>query len=366
VIAFVYGTTAELIKLAPVHVRLSARGATPLHWCTSQQASELPAAAKHLGMPVPDVMLANGVGGRSLSSMTDAARWLATVSSTSVAHRRVMRAALRADGRPPFVLVHGDTMTTVLGAVLGRALGATVAHVEAGLRSYDLRNPFPEEIDRILAARIARVHYAPGAHEVHNLRKARGSVVPTNGNTVRDSLALVPDDASTTLADLPQRFGLVSLHRMELIHDADRFVATMNQLADHAKREPLVQVVDPVTAEQLRTLGLDRVHDGTTFRRLDKLEYFDFVALLRRSAYVITDSGGLQEECSGLGIPCLVHRMKTERSDGLGTNALLSEFRTDVLAAFLDDHDRYRRERDLHPTSPSDVIVADLTARGAC
>jgi UDP-N-acetylglucosamine 2-epimerase (non-hydrolysing) len=364
-IAFVYGTTAELIKIAPIDARLRAMGARPLHWCTYQQAGELPSAAEHLGMPRPDVVLAHGSSGRSLETPSDAAQWLMTLLSTSIREHVDLRRALRSDGREPFVLVHGDTLTTLLGALLGRSLGATVAHVEAGLRSFDLRNPFPEELDRVLTARIARVHYAPSDEAVHNLRKVRGSVVPTYGNTVRDSLHLVPDGDRPISESLPEVYGLVSLHRMELIHDAARFAATMETLAAHSKDVPLLQIVDPVTRQQLDANGLGVLHDGHRFRDLAKLEYFDFVAVLRNASFVITDSGGLQEECAGLGIPCLVHRLKTERQDGIGHNAVLSGFDLSVLRSFLRDPDQYRTTSPRGGPSPSDVIVDDLARRHA-
>ncbi len=364
-IAFVYGTTAELIKIAPVHARLVELGVRPLLWCTSQQAGELPSAAEHLGMPAPDVLIANGVDGRSLRTTTDAVRWLGSVLATAATHHRDLRRSLRADGHTPFVLVHGDTLTTLLGAALGRSLGATVGHVEAGLRSHDLRNPFPEELDRVLTARLARVHYAPSDEAVHNLRKVRGDVVATGGNTVRDSLHLVPHDHALGLGPLPAEYGLVSLHRMELIHDAERFRSTMHALAEHSRRVPLLQVVDPLTRQQLEAHGLERLHDGEGFRSLGKLDYFDFIGVLRGASFVVTDSGGLQEECAGLGVPCLVHRLKTERSDGMGENAVLSEFDMGVLGSFLDDPLRYRTPRHSDAASPSDVVVADLVRRGA-
>ena len=364
-IAFVYGTTAELIKIAPIHARLVALGVRPLHWCTAQQAGELPSAADHLGMPAPDVFIANGVDGRSLRTTTDAVRWLASVLTNSVLRHRELRKSLRADGSAPVVLVHGDTLTTLLGAALGRSLGATVGHVEAGLRSFDLRNPFPEELDRVLTARLARVHYAPSQDAVHNLRTVRGDVIATGGNTVRDSLHLVPKGYAISMGPLPPEYGLVSLHRMELIHDAERFRATMHALSEYSEKLPLLQVVDPLTRQQMNAQGLDDLHDGSRFRSLGKLDYFDFIGVLRGASFVVTDSGGLQEECAGLGVPCLVHRLKTERSDGIGENAVLSEFDFGILGSFLDDPQRLRTIPDSGLDSPSDVIVADLVRRGA-
>lgn len=256
-------------------------------------------------------------------------------------------------------------MTTVLGALIGRSLGAVVGHVEAGLRSGDWRNPFPEELDRRLVARIAQLHYAPGETEVRNLARSRGTVVLTRGNTVRDSLRLVPADLDPGVPDLPGTFGLVSLHRLELLQDA-RFAETLRALAQSAADTPLVMVYDPVTDEQIERQGLGNLFDAHLFRRIPKLPYFQFVSLLKRATFVVTDSGGLQEECADLGMPCLVHRVKTERSDGLGTNARLSGMDVSELVRFLSEPRDLSRRTPAPFESPSDVIVADLFARGLC
>jgi UDP-N-acetylglucosamine 2-epimerase (non-hydrolysing) len=100
------------------------------------------------------------------------------------------------------------------------------------------------------------------------------------------------------------------------------------------------------------------------FIRVPRLRFFDFVRVERRSAFVITDSGGSQEECYYLDLPCLVHRVKTERREGLGENALLSEMRAGVLQQFLLDPSRFHRRTALPVTSPSEVIVRDLERRG--
>ena len=363
-IALVYGTTAELIKLAPLHHRLAGLGSPPLHWSTAQQYDELSEAARLMDMPAPDVMLARGAGGHSLRTTTDAVRWLTRVTASAVSGRRMLKSSIRQDGRKPAVLVHGDTMTTVLGALIGRSLGATVGHVEAGLRSHDWRNPFPEELDRRIVGKIADLHYAPGKTEVENLATARGEVILTNGNTVRDSLRLVPPDLDPGIEDLPDTFGLVSLHRLELLQDA-RFADSLRALRASAQTAPLVMVYDPVTDEQIDKQELHGLFDDTNFRRIPKLPYFRFVSLLRRASFVVTDSGGLQEECADLGTPCLVHRVKTERSDGLGTNVRLSGMNVDELSKFLAAPDLVAtRLADQPHHSPSDVIVADLVARG--
>lgn len=363
-IALVYGTTAELVKLAPIYKRLTDRGSRPLLWCTAQQLDELPAATELLGLPEPDLMLAHGAHGRSLRTTRDVAIWLMQALGRSARRWRELRRALRADGFPPLVVVHGDTMTTVLGTLVGRSLGATVAHVEAGLRSHDWRNPFPEELDRRIVGRLAQLHFAPDEVAASNIAPShRRRVVVTHGNTVQDSLRMVPEDADPGVDDLPDQFGLVSLHRIELLQD-DRFAESLSALHRSARTTPLVMVYDPVTDEQIRRQGLDNLFDDIHFRRVPKLSYFRFVALLRRASFVVTDSGGLQEECAFIGKPCLVHRVRTERSDGIGMNARLSGMDVDEMVRFLDDPGAVCSPDATAARSPSDVIVAALASEG--
>ena len=350
----VFGTTGELIKLAPVLLRLDERGHRYVLATTGQQVQQIPLFLEQFGLRQPDLWLARGAHGRDLRVNSDIPRWAATVARSWLRARRRLR-------RTPLVLVHGDTMTTVLGSVIGRTLRTTVAHIEGGLRSFDVRHPFPEELNRRLATALSRIHYAPGAWAAGNL--SRGDVVDTGSNTIRDSLELVTDEPPP-LALPDSAFGIVSLHRFELLNNRRLLTETITVLAEASRTTPLLFIDHPVTAAALERCGLTRHFDETCFRRMPRLRFFDFVRVERRSSFVVTDSGGSQEECYYLDLPCLVHRVKTERREGLGENALLSEMRTDALRGFLADPGRFRRRTELVPASPSDVIVGDLERRG--
>ena len=359
-ILVVFGTTGELIKLAPVLLRLDERGHAYLLATTGQQVEQIPGFLEQFGLRQPDVWLGQGAKGRDLRINSDIPGWLATVMRSWLRERRKVRRTLRGSPGRPLVLVHGDTMTTVLGSMLGRSLRTTVAHIEGGLRSYDLRHPFPEELNRKLATALSRIHYAPGAWAASNLR---GEVVDTGSNTIRDSLALVPEgQLPFELPDGP--FGIVSLHRFELLNNRSLLTETIVVLAEAARRTPLLFVAHPVTGAALERFGLERHFDATRLMRVPRLRFFDFVRVERASAFVVTDSGGSQEECFYLDLPCLVHRVKTERREGLGENALLSGMDARVLRDFLGDPSRFRRTTPLPAQSPSDVIVADLERRG--
>ena len=220
-----------------------------------------------------------------------------------------------ADPRPgrPLVLVHGDTMTTLYGAVLGRALRFPVAHIESGLRSFDVMHPFPEELNRRLTSRIARYLYAPGEWAASNL--SRGTVINTGSNTVRDALAMTAAEAAPP-AGLPAgKFGIVSLHRFELLKDRRLLGETVDVLRESGRK--LLWVDHPVTVAALEKHGLGNRLGGNV-RSIPRLDFFGFVSAMRNSSFLVTDSGGSQEETYYLDIPCLVHRKRTERREGLG------------------------------------------------
>lgn len=342
-ITFVAGTTGELIKLAPILQRLVGRY---LLATTAQQATQIEPLLESFGLRAPDVWLARGARGRDLERNLDVPRWLADVLSGYARQRRAFRAA------SAFV-VHGDTMTTMVGAALGRVTGRPVVHVEAGLRSGDLRHPFPEEPIRRVTSRLASIHYAPGPAPARAVA-GRGDVVDTGGNTIRDALETVPDGPPPV--DLPEGdFGVVSLHRFELINDRDLFRATLDRL--RAAPLPLLFVDHPVTVAAMRRFGLDAP------RRIPRLGFFAWVQLLRACSLVVSDSGGAQEETFVLDRPCLVHRRRTERLDGLGETAVLSGLDPAQIDAFLADPGSHRRRAGLPAASPSDVVVGDLRRR---
>jgi UDP-N-acetylglucosamine 2-epimerase (non-hydrolysing) len=362
VIAVAYGTTGELIKLAPVLARLRDRGAPALTLCTGQQIEQIPTLLDDLCLPQPDLWLARGNNGHDLERAADLPRWLYRVALAFTRNRRTLRARLTSTARP-LLVVHGDTFTTVLGAAMGHALRVPVAHIEAGLRSGDWRNPFPEELDRLAATRLAHIHFAPGAGAASNLRamKVRGEIVDTGGNTIHDALAMVRP-SSPQLEPTTTPFGLASLHRFELLADPIALRAILKLLRRASRSTPILFIDHPVTVAALAKHDLDSMFDDR-LRRVPRQTFFNFIALLKASAFLVTDSGGSQEECACLGHPCLVHRAVTERRDGLNESVVLSRMDLDVARAFLDDPRAHARPQMDHPRAPTDAIVDYLDRR---
>ena len=365
-IAVAYGTTAEVIKLAPVLVALEERGAHPLSLCVAQQAGQIAQSLSDFGLPQPDVWIARGHRGRDLERPVHIPLWLASAAATFTRQGRELNRRLHSDAKRPIMLVHGDTMTTVLGALMGRALRIPVGHIEAGMRSGNWRNPFPEELDRRIAARFTDLHFAPNQRAVDNLRRENlgGRIIDTGANTVLDALRLASDTAEIAV-DLPDEpWGLVSLHRTELLENRSELRTVLEALRDASRRIPLLFVDHTITRAAVEVAGLQHLFDDR-FRTIPRQRYPQFIALLRRSEFLVTDSGGSQEECAYLGHPCLIHRAVSEHSTGLdGGSVVLSGMRLDALREFLANPEAYRRDPSPPDLSPTRTILDTLEAGG--
>ncbi len=366
-IVFCYGTTAEAIKIAPVARRLDARGIPYRQWVTLQQASTVLDALPSLGLREPDEVLARGRGGRPLQGPVDVLVWLWQVLRWMLSRGAGARRGLGPTG---IVLVHGDTMTSVVGAVIARVLRLRCGHIEAGLRSGDWRHPFPEELDRRIVGRLAHVHYAPSDAAAAVLA-SRPGLVHTRGNTVLDAVLdlarprTTPDsDAPSDDLDLPGwtgPYGLVLLHRFELMQAGDLAARSLDVLCRRSPARLLLVADDHASHgmhDELAALDPGRV------RVVGKQSHPVFSRLLAGASFVVTDSGGVQEEASLLGVPTLVHRRATERPDGLGRNVVLSGWDLEVLETFLADPGRHRYPPLQLDVSPSDIVVEDLISRG--
>lgn len=356
-----YGTSGELIKIAPLIKGLPAGSFITLN--TAQQPSQVRAICDEADLPENDILLANGHNGQELSTIWHMCQWFPKVVINLVRNNSRIRKIVKADDAKPIVIVHGDTVTTVIGAIYGRLNGYQVAHIEAGLRSHDWRNPFPEEIDRMIVSKIARLHYAPGDIPVANLKraKAKGEIVNTKLNTVLDSMLMAresPVDVSSL--NLPKQYGLVSIHRNELMarpSTLKRLIKTINEYSD---KTPLIFLDHPVTKARMTELRFDSLFTSKNLIRIPKQSYYRFMSLLANAQFVVTDSGGLQEESAYINMPCLLHRLATEREEGLGQNVVLSKFKNSVVEDFLKDPSSYKGSVASKKESPTAFIIDSL------
>ena len=239
---------------------------------------------------------------------------------------------------PDWVVVVGDVNSTLACSIVCSKLGVKVAHVEAGLRSRD--RTMPEEINRLLTDQIADLLFTPSRDGDANLL-AEG--IPAEkihfvGNVMIDSLVrMLPKiERKTTVADLGLQAGnylLVTLHRPVNVDQPEILGEMMNALVALSQRLPVVFPVHPRTRKQLTEMGFDMQQPG--LHLLEPLGYLDFLALMKSARLVLTDSGGIQEETTYLGVPCLTARSNTERpvTVEVGTNRLVESTPQAMLAA---------------------------------
>lgn len=338
-VAVVIGTRPEAIKMAPVILALRERPAEfRLSVVRTGQHREL----------VDQLMGEFGIATDVNLDLMQPNQQLAHVMAESV---RGLSAAW-AELRPDWVLVQGDTTTTLAGALAAFYNGAKVGHVEAGLRTGHRRSPFPEEANRALTARLSDLHFAPTEGARQNLLRegiADADVIVT-GNTVVDALwqtlsRPAPDSTARRPAS-GSRYLLVTAHRREnqgpALHDiCDGVLALLDSRPDVSAWVPM----HPSPA--VRDVLIARLADRPRVFLTEALGYTEFVHALHGAALVLSDSGGVQEECAALGKPVLVMRNDTERPEAVDAGVAVlvgtaSARIADVGGTLLDDVDCYR------------------------
>ncbi len=312
-ILYVVGTRPNFVKTAPVIGALRERHPEGRHTIvhTGQHYDRLMSEVflSELGVPAPDYMLEVG----SASHAAQTARTMERLEP------------VLADERPDLVMAPGDVNSTLAAALTAVKMGIPVAHIESGLRSFDLT--MPEEVNRIVADRFSQWLFLHSPEAVANL-EAEG--IPSErmhmvGNTMIDTLVALEErfraaGTATRLGLTPGSYALVTLHRPALV-DGPLLGETVAQLTALAQQLPVVFPVHPRTRKMME--GLEPEHPG--LRLIEPLGYLDFLSLLAEAGAVLTDSGGIQEETTYLGVPCFTLRDNTERPVTLtsGTNTLL-------------------------------------------
>ncbi len=317
-LCFVVGARPNFMKAAPVVAALRAQApaldVTLVHTGQHYDADMSDIFLQELGLPKPDVFL--GVGSGSHAEQT--AR--ALVGVEAVLRERTI----------DLVVVPGDVNSTLAAALAAVKLGVPVAHLEAGLRSFD--QTMPEEHNRKVTDHLSALLLVHSAGAVDNLAREgiAGDQVVLVGNTMIDSLAthVGPARAARPWASFGVEeggYGLVTLHRPALTDDDALLRETAEALAELAVTSPLVFPVHPRTRARLEALGLAELLTTRGVRLSGPLGYLAFLGLEAGARFVLTDSGGVQEETSALGVQCFTLRATTERpiTTELGTNRLL-------------------------------------------
>lgn len=325
----VVGARPNFMKVAPIveAMKRREREFAPLVVHTGQHydAAMSDAFFSDLDLPAPDVHL--GVGSTSHATQTAAIM------------QRFEPVVLQQ--KPDWVLVVGDVNSTLACALVCAKLGVKVAHVEAGLRSRD--RTMPEEINRLLTDQISDLLFTPSADADENLR-AEG--IPTErirlvGNVMIDSLYKHLERARQSrikeqLGLTEKAYAVVTLHRPANVDDPIVFVRILDALEKISEQLPIVFPVHPRTRKTIAELGLGvRLEKISGLSLVEPMGYLDFLSLYSGARLVFTDSGGIQEETSALGIPCLTLRENTERpiTVTMGTNKIVGSDPEKIVAA---------------------------------
>jgi UDP-N-acetylglucosamine 2-epimerase (non-hydrolysing) len=346
-ILFVLGTRPEAIKLCPVIREMSSSPELQPRVCATAQHREMLDQVLDCFGVRPDYDLDLMTPGQTLAAIS--ARLLTALDP------------VLAGLRPAMAVVQGDTTTTMIAALAAFYRGIPVAHVEAGLRTGNLAEPFPEELNRVVAGRLAALHFAPTEGARGNLLAegaASDRIVVTGNSGIDAVLHIAGALAAGTLAagrwpwlDPSRKLILVTAHRRESfgpgiarICDALRMLAARPdvQIAYPVHRNP--NVLQPV---------MQRLGGQPNIFLLEPLDYRCFVDLMRRAHFLLTDSGGIQEEAPSLGKPVLVLRDRTERPEAVqaGTVKLVgtdTERIVESAARLLDDEAEYARMSLVH------------------
>ena len=324
----VVGARPNFMKIAPLmRAMTGVDGIEPMLVHTGQHYDQKMSKLffQELEIPRPDLDLEVGSGSHAVQ--------------TAEVMKRFEPVVL--EHKPDVVLVVGDVNSTIACALVAVKLGVRVAHVEAGLRSFD--RAMPEEVNRVLTDSISDFLFVTERSGLTNLAKEG---VPTEkvffvGNTMIDTLLANRRKAqeTTILSDLglePGRYAAVTLHRPSNVDEPETFGRILGVLEEIASRLPIVFPIHPRTRKNLERFGLSqRAAAVPGLRLVEPLGYLEFLRLLSDAVMVLTDSGGIQEETTVLGVPCITLRENTERPVTIeeGTNVLVGTDREKILGA---------------------------------
>lgn len=349
---FYIGTEAELLKVLPVLLEFEKRKFPYKLIFSGQNKIDDSNLFGLLEKKSPDILITKKYLKQSISSYLTWFAW--SFYRTWFELRRENKSLT---GKK-YLIVHGDTLSTLLGAIVGKISGYTVVHIESGYRSHNWLQPFPEEIDRVIVSHFAEYHFYPSPDLLANIKDRRGLKVCTFFNTNIDCLDLgLKNDTHITkkiIGDISKYFIFI-MHRQENIMNrklVDRVLETIDVISQELQ---CVFIIHKYTSE-----AVSKYKFRGNVITIDKLPYFDFISLLKHSEFLITDGGGNQEESYYLGKPCLILRRVTERKEGVGENAMISGLDMNAVRKFAKNYRRFVNKRIIPKKSPSKIIVDTL------
>lgn len=345
----VIGTKGQLIKMAPVMLEMDKRDIDYSFVNVAQHGKILNEIIDLFNLKEPDFILKHRE--KDIAKIADGAIWSLNFLNKSLLSKKVL------GDKNDVIIVHGDAFPALLGTMIGKLKNRKLIHIEAGERTYNLFNPFPEEIIRILVDKFSDVLFASSNHSYENLLHYtnKKKVYNLKVNTIYDSIQIALK--SNIDLDLPDDYILVSIHRFENIYSQERMKLLIKLLEEVSKKNKIVFPVHESTKQRLLKYNYWRILASNENMLLLPLQnYFNFIHLINQCDFLITDGGGPQEESYYLNKPCLLFREHTERD--YYKNCYLSEFDMHKLEYFIKNYHEFMTSQKFeHIRSPSKQIT---------
>lgn len=313
---FVIGTRAQLIKVAPIIKESEKQKKTCLMLMTGQHKDTMSDIILEFDLKTKQVF---AVESKERSTIFSLIYWFprAIISVFLILkNKKLLHPEIS-------VLVHGDTLTTLISACCAKSLGLVVVHLESGLTSKKIFSPFPEELIRRIVFKLTDVAYCPDRVSTEHMKKiSSATVINTEGNTIFDAVDIITKNNEEIKAN--GKYIVFSIHRFQNIYNKKRLAYIVDLIISLSEGIEIKFILHPATKKKLQSFNLIKALQGKNNITLkDRMPYGDFIRLLSGSSCVFTDGGSNQEELSYLGIPTIIMRDATERIDGLGKNAVM-------------------------------------------
>ena len=342
---FIIGTRAQLIKVAPIVRVFEEKGLPSKSILTGQHNDTMEDIIEEFGIKTPAIPL---IKNKEHSSILALLLWLPRIFFL------IFKTLKQYDKSKIFV--HGDTLTTLMSTLAAKITGHSVIHLESGLTSKTLFNPFPEEIIRRIVFKCTDVACCPSEQDVQHMKNyPKARILYTSGNTILDSIICLKigeniNKESNTI--------LVSIHRFHNIYNKERLQSIVEMLITLSEKYTINFVLHPATQQKLSQYNLLVRLENNRINLLPRMIYQKFLNLALSNEIVITDGGSNQEELAYFGHPTLILRETTERQDGIGKNAILINEPKNIIKFIISKEYIILEKEKLNLTSsPSEVIA---------
>lgn len=352
-IHIVLGTKGQLIKMSPIIKFLDKKKIVYNYIDTDQHSKITNKLRGQLKIKEPDYSFIRH--GKNIDTTAGGLFWILKILLKSIFHHK----KIFKNDKKGLCLVHGDTVSTLLGAIMGIISRQKIVHIEAGFRTSKLFKPFPEEMIRRMVDRLSFINFPLSYDAEVTLKKEKnkGLIFNPGENTLIDIVKIATNNA--TKINLPKKYILVSIHRYETIYSKKRMTFIANLLNKLASKNKIIWGLHQPTKNALIKFNLySNLKNNKNIKLLGLFDYFDFISAIKESDFLITDGGGPQDESKYLSIPCLLMRTETEK---LGyKNVHQCDFKIDKIRKFLKNINKFRIKYKNNNLSPSKKIVEFL------